>query len=173
MSYSAKNNDGGAWQRSIPLRMLALATMLGAAAAAHASAPGITGTAFQLQANQGYSVQPDGMQIYSWGYGCASSYTPTFAPAVFNSGIGFCPGSAGTKSNIQLPGPTMIVTEGQAITVTLTNNLPVAAGNTSIVFAGIPTTAAAASPQPPGCTAASPVTTGLLTTEVAPGCSVV
>ncbi len=37
---------------------------------------------------------------------------------------------------MQIPGPTMIVNEGDVVTVTLTNNLPVAAGNTSIVFPG-------------------------------------
>jgi hypothetical protein len=56
---------------------------------------------------------------------------------------------------MQMPGPTLVVTEGQTITVTLTNNLPAAAGNTSIYFPGIPTT----------CTG----TQGLLTCEAGPG----
>jgi FtsP/CotA-like multicopper oxidase with cupredoxin domain len=43
---------------------------------------------------------------------------------------------------MQLPGPTLIVNEGTAVTITLTNNLPSGAGNTSIVFAGIPVTSA-------------------------------
>ncbi len=42
---------------------------------------------------------------------------------------------------MQLPGPTLIVTEGQTVTVTLRNNLPAAAGNTSIVFPGFQVTA--------------------------------
>ena len=37
---------------------------------------------------------------------------------------------------MQLPGPTLIVTEGDTVTVNLRNALPVAAGNTSIVFPG-------------------------------------
>ena len=37
---------------------------------------------------------------------------------------------------MQLPGPTLIVTQGDTVTVTLTNNLPAAAGNTSILFPG-------------------------------------
>ncbi len=37
---------------------------------------------------------------------------------------------------MQVPGPTLIVTEGQTVTVTLTNSLPTAAGNTSILFPG-------------------------------------
>jgi FtsP/CotA-like multicopper oxidase with cupredoxin domain len=42
---------------------------------------------------------------------------------------------------MQVPGPTLIVTEGQSVTVTLTNNLPTAAGNTSILFPGFNVTA--------------------------------
>ena len=37
---------------------------------------------------------------------------------------------------MQVPGPTLIVTEGDTVTVTLTNNLPPSAGNTSILFPG-------------------------------------
>jgi FtsP/CotA-like multicopper oxidase with cupredoxin domain len=37
---------------------------------------------------------------------------------------------------MQLPGPTLIVNQGETVTVTLSNNLPAAAGNTSIVFPG-------------------------------------
>ena len=37
---------------------------------------------------------------------------------------------------MQLPGPTLIVNEGDTVTVTLTNALPAAAGNVSIVFPG-------------------------------------
>ena len=37
---------------------------------------------------------------------------------------------------MQIPGPTLIVTQGQNVSVTLTNNLPAAAGNTSILFSG-------------------------------------
>ena len=97
-------------------------------ASAHAAAPGITGTSFSLNAGTGYSSQPDGMLIYSWGYGCATGFTPTYAPAQFAS-LGFCP-------TMQLPGPTLIVTEGIPFTVTLTNSLPAPAGNTSILFPG-------------------------------------
>ena len=54
---------------------------------------------------------------------------------------------------MQLPGPTLIVTEGQTVTVTLTNNLPKAAGNTSILFPGFNVTASFG-PQPnSGCIA--------------------
>jgi len=55
-----------------------------------AATPGITGSSFSLVANAGYTTQPDGAQIYTWGYGCASSTGLTYAPAVFQS-IGRCP----------------------------------------------------------------------------------
>jgi FtsP/CotA-like multicopper oxidase with cupredoxin domain len=51
----------------------------------------------------------------------------SFAPAAIAGAA--CP-------TMQVPGPTLIVTEGVSFTVTLTNNLPVAAGNTSILFPG-------------------------------------
>jgi FtsP/CotA-like multicopper oxidase with cupredoxin domain len=43
---------------------------------------------------------------------------------------------APTCSSMQVPGPTLIVVEGQTVTVTLHNNLPASAGNTSILFPG-------------------------------------
>ena len=42
---------------------------------------------------------------------------------------------------MQVPGPTLIVTEGQTVTVNLLNGLPAAAGNTSILFPGFVVTA--------------------------------
>jgi FtsP/CotA-like multicopper oxidase with cupredoxin domain len=42
---------------------------------------------------------------------------------------------------MQVPGPTLIVTQGQTVIVRLTNNLPLAAGNTSILFPGFNVTA--------------------------------
>ncbi len=127
------------------------------AASAHAAAPGIKLTAtsgaegtFNLTAGVTYSSQPDGELIYSWGYGCAGG-TPgsgvSFAPAAVVGAV--CP-------TVQLPGPTLIVTEGGSFSVTLTNNLPPAAGNTSIVFPGLST----------GCTGGTP---GLSTCEALHG----
>ena len=55
-----------------------------------------------------------------------------FAPAAISDAT--CP-------TMQVPGPTLIVTEGQTVTVNLTNNLPAAAGNTSILFPGFHVTA--------------------------------
>ena len=94
-------------------RMFALAAMSAPlfAAMSHAAAPGITGTGttavFNLTAQTAGLNQPDGSALYSWGYGCATGSTPTFAPANM-------PGSCPT---MQVPGPTLIVTEGQTVTV--------------------------------------------------------
>ena len=113
-----------------PLALLAMAGSVLLATAAQAAAPGITGPIFNLTAQPAYLNQPDGNQVYSWGYGCAT------APA------GFAPTMPGQAcSTMQVPGPTLIVTEGQVVTVNLTNALPIAAGNTSILFPGFHATA--------------------------------
>jgi hypothetical protein len=104
-------------------------------ASAHAAAPGISASTggsstFNLSAAPGYNSQPDGVLVYSWGYGCTVVNGATYAPASFQAaGIGFCP-------TMQMPGPTLVVTEGTSFTVTLTNKLPAVAGNTSILFPG-------------------------------------
>jgi len=77
---------------------------------ATAGIPGEPGPSFNLTASEGYVLIADGGSVYSWGYS--------------------------TDGSMQLPGPTLIVTEDTPITVKLTNQLPAAAGNTSIVFPG-------------------------------------
>jgi FtsP/CotA-like multicopper oxidase with cupredoxin domain len=105
----------------------AMATvLLFLATAAYAAAPGITGPTFNLVASPAYITQPDGQMVYSWGYGCNGAPTG-FAPAAITNR------SCGT---MQIPGPTLIVNEGDSVTVNLTNSLPNAAGNTSILFPG-------------------------------------
>ena len=102
---------------------------------AYAAAPGITGTTFNLDAKAAYITQPDGASIYSWGFGCNPDAGPSgYAPAAM----------AGTCPDMQLPGPTLIVNEGATITITLTNSLPAAAGNTSMLFPGFDVTASGA-----------------------------
>ena len=119
------------------------------AVAAHAAVPGITGPTFNLTAQTAFLNQPDGSMVYSWGYGCNG--TPGgFAPAAI---------SAATCPTMQVPGPTLIVTEGQTVTVNLLNGLPAAAGNTSILFPGFNVTATGG-------------VQGLLTQEAAPAGSV-
>jgi FtsP/CotA-like multicopper oxidase with cupredoxin domain len=152
----ANSINWGPVSRFLSVVVAAVALLL--AASAHAAAPGITASTggsstFNLNAGPGYSSQPDGVLVYSWGYGCSVVNGATYAPAQFAT-IGFCP-------SMQLPGPTLIVTENAPFTVTLTNRLVPAGGpisiNTSILFPG-----------------ASTVTTsggvaGLLTAEAIPG----
>ena len=123
-------------KKAITKTQLLLALMMAIAlftTAAHAAAPGITGPTFHLTAQPAFLTQPDGGMIYSWGYGCASQPT-SFVPAAVPRPTGGCP-------LMQVPGPTLVVTEGQTVTVTLVNNLPAAAGNTSLLFPGFQVTA--------------------------------
>ena len=89
-----------------------LAVLL-ATASTHAEIVGISGPGFDLTASEGYISIADGGSVYSWMYS--------------DSDLG---------TQAQLPGPTLIVDENDIVTVTLTNNLPAAAGNVSIVFPG-------------------------------------
>ena len=84
---------------------------------AQAAIPGETGTQFNLVAKEGFVSAPDGGSIYSWGY-------------ALDNGL------------MQYPGPTLILNQGDVITVTLKNELPQPAGNVSIVFPGHLVTAA-------------------------------
>jgi FtsP/CotA-like multicopper oxidase with cupredoxin domain len=132
------------------LTLAAAAATLLLNVAARAAAPGITGPTFTLTAQPAYISQPDGQAVYSWGYGCVG--TPAgFSPAAIK---------AASCGSMQIPGPTLIVTEGQAVSVTLTNNLPPSAGNTSILFPGFQLISTAGG------------VAGLLTQEAAPGGSV-
>jgi hypothetical protein len=143
------------------ISVMAAAVALWLSATAQAAAPGITSTGgtlntFNLVALDGFINQPDGNQVYVWGYGCtATSGTATktaaatFAPTMPNQ---YCP-------TMQIPAPTLIVTEGATVNVTLTNNLPKGAGNTSILFPGFSLTST--------CTA--PAVQGLLACEAVPG----
>jgi hypothetical protein len=130
---------------SIVRSLLAPALAMFLAAAAHAAVPGITGPTFNLTAQTAFLNQPDGNAIYSWGYGCNGTPAGT-APAAITQTP--CP-------TMQVPGPTLIVTEGQTVTVNLSNGLPAAAGNTSILFPGFNVIAAGGTP-------------GVLTQEAAP-----
>jgi FtsP/CotA-like multicopper oxidase with cupredoxin domain len=133
---------------TITKSQLFLAPMLAMAftAVAYAAAPGITGPSFALIAKDAFLNQPDGSAVYSWGYGCNGAPSG-FAPAAITTA---------TCISMQVPGPTLIVTEGQTVSVTLTNGLPTAAGNTSILFPGFQVKSTGG-------------VTGLLTQEAAPG----
>jgi len=138
MTYAAS------YSRLLPCLMAT--AMLLIAAAANAAAPGITGPTFNLTAQPAFLNQPDGLAVYSWGYGCNGAPSG-FAPTVI---------AGASCSTMQVPGPTLIVRVGQTVTVNLTNGLPTAAGNTSILFPGFTVTASGGA-------------TGLLTKEAAPG----
>ncbi len=111
------------------------------AVSAGAAIDGITGLTFNLAAGTGHITTPDGGSIHIWGYG---------------NGTGLA----------QYPGPTMIINQGDTVTVQLTNNLTVAGGgvppNTSIVFPG----------QQVSVAATDPGVAGALNREAAPGATV-
>jgi Multicopper oxidase len=75
---------------------------------AWAAIDGITGPVFNLTARAGYISAADGDNIYNWGY-------------------------ANGAGNMQYPGPTLIVNQGDTVTIHLRNELPVPV---SIVFPG-------------------------------------
>jgi hypothetical protein len=139
--------------KSISIARLLLAPTLALflADAAHAAVPGITGPTFNLTAQTAFLNQPDGNAVYSWGYGCNGTPAGT-APA--NIAQTACP-------TMQVPGPTLIVTEGATVTVNLLNGLPAPAGNTSILFPGFNVTSTCPAGQQ-----------GLLTCEALHGGSV-
>jgi len=96
--------------------------LLALAVGAHATILGISGTSptptFNFTAKQGYISTPDGNMIYSWGYA--------------NSGA----------ATMQLPGPTIIVNQGDTVTINLKNAItipgpPAVPGpNVSMLFPG-------------------------------------
>ncbi len=138
---------------------------------AQAAAPGITATnatpgiTFDLTAAPGRISQPDGGSIYSWGYGCTADATPNFLPTTLATHpTPKCP-------LMQIPGPTLIVHQGDLVTIKLHNNLPTAAGNTSILFPGFQVCAAQLSSSTSSCPTDPTKLTGvqgLLTREAPP-----
>ena len=100
-------------------RWLLAAAGLLAALPSQAAIVGAAGTlsgstrSFELFAGEGYASMADGVQVYSWGFGAATA--------------------SGGTGLMQMWGPTLLVTQGEAVTITFTNNLPT---RTSIVFPG-------------------------------------
>jgi len=103
-----------------------------AGAAAWAAVAGVTGPTFNLTAKVDYITTGDGNSLMNWGYALGSGA-------------------------MQYPGPTLIVNQGDTVTVNLTNNLPV---TVSIVFPGQSNVTATGG------------TAGLLAAEAAPNSSV-
>lgn len=111
---------------------LGLASVL--ATSARADIPGLQGPTFKLQARAGHIQCGDGTPMLVWGYAELGDPAP------------------------QYPGPTLIVDQGDIVTVQLENNLT---ENTSLLFPGQPKTQVI-----------GPSIPGPLTGEVAPGNSV-
>jgi FtsP/CotA-like multicopper oxidase with cupredoxin domain len=130
--------------------LLAAVLMVLFATTTYGTTPGITGSTFNLTAQSAFLTQPDGASVYAWGYGCSAAPSG-YAPAVTLVNPPFC-------NSMQVPGPTLIVTQGQTVTVNLTNNLPPSAENTSILFPGFTLISTCPTAQQ-----------GLLTCEAAPG----
>jgi FtsP/CotA-like multicopper oxidase with cupredoxin domain len=131
-----------------------LATVALAAGVASAAIPGINpvvdttrALSIGLTASADFTGQPDGATIYSWGYGCT---IPASAAVNGSAAVkGFTgSGPPATCPFMQIPGPTLILTEGQTVSVTLTNALPIAAGNTSIIFTGFDVTTSGGAATP-------------------------
>lgn len=78
---------------------------------ANATIDGVTGTKFSLVAKSDYINTADGNLVYMWGYGLGTD----------------------TTAQLYYPGPTLIVNEGDTVSITLTNTLDEAV---SIVFPG-------------------------------------
>ncbi len=79
-----------------------LSVLLGVTACVHAEILGTTGTTFNLKASGSYIYTPDGGSILVWGYGLDTS-----------------------PYGMQYPGPTLIVNQGDTVTINLTNDLAV------------------------------------------------
>ncbi len=96
--------------RSGLLALGALALLLSVPASA--TIDGLAGGTYAFTAREGYISTADGGSYYCWGY-------------------------ANGGGTMQFPGPTLIVNEGQVVTITLTNAIPHALGaKVSIVFPG-------------------------------------
>lgn len=106
------------------IRFLAVAVVAGLVFSGNAVARSIPGvddpaigtSTFNLVAKADYISNPDGNTIYTWGYADAST------------GV------------MQYPGPTLIVNQGDTVTVNLTSELPLDT-RSSIVFPGLTATA--------------------------------
>lgn len=118
--------------------LLCAVALFAVSGAALARVDGVAGTTFNLVAKDASIVTGDGNTMYAWGYADAATGT------------------------MQYPGPTLIVNQGQTITINLSNALPVATMPVSMVFPGQRSVAAT-------CTSVTGCADGLLTKEVVPG----
>ncbi len=99
-------NKRSIWQAACLLAMVLLMPLM----QAQAAIDGVTGNTFNLTAKADYIITPDSNSILMWGY-------------ALNNGT------------MQYPGPTMIVNQGDTVTINLTNNAAMPQ-NVSIIFPG-------------------------------------
>lgn len=87
------------------------------AGSASAKVEGVAGPSFTLVAKADFISTADGGSVYTWGYALGSGT------------------SCATQANLQMqyPGPTLIVNEGDVVTITLCNQLP---ANVSLLLPG-------------------------------------
>jgi FtsP/CotA-like multicopper oxidase with cupredoxin domain len=123
----------------VHIAMLAIAGVIGPGTA-RAEVLGVSGTSFALTAKEDRVSTPDGNSIYIWGF-------------------------ANGSGRAQYPGPTLIVNQGDTISVTVSNALPASAGQrVSLAFPGQSGVSASCS--------GSPCVQGALAMEASQGGSV-
>ncbi len=121
-------------------RWLLAAALAMAGVQAQAAIVGASGTlsagtrSFEMFAGEGYPSMADGVQVYSWGYGASTA--------------------SGGTGLMQISGPTLLVQQGETVSISFTNNLPT---RSSMLFPG------------QVGVAASGGTAGVLAQEAAPG----
>ena len=106
------------------IAILASMLSMGIASMAQAAIVGVEDTTFNLVAKDGYITSGDGDSLYMWGYSTTETH---------NNGLS-------TNGGMQYPGPTLIVNEGDSVTINLTNEISIL-GKVSIVFPGQKVTA--------------------------------
>lgn len=102
------------------------ALVIGLGPEAQAKIDGVTGTNFTFVAGEGNMITSDGDSFLIWGF----DGTP----------------DPGVAVGVQYPGPTLILNEGDVVTIQVRNDLPAQAGNLAVVFHGLGTTAAGGVP---------------------------
>jgi FtsP/CotA-like multicopper oxidase with cupredoxin domain len=103
---NTRTTQPGRWFAAFSLALMSLW-----AASSQAAIDGVTGTTFNFTAKPAIITTPDGDSLLVWGYGLDGG-------------------------PMQYPGPTLIVNQGDTITINLTNDLGVANMPVSLVFPG-------------------------------------
>lgn len=115
MNTHPLHSPGRRWARAgASLAVAAASVFCGSAAA---KVEGVTGPNFTLVAKADFISTADGNSVYLWGYALGTGTD--------------C--RTQTSVQAQYPGPTLIVTEGEQVTITLCNQLP---ANSSLIFPG-------------------------------------